>query len=71
PEELRAFLREKPRPGLTVLVKTRENAARLAAQAPFTGAYPVPAEGARYFLCRGKVCAKPVETIAELEKQLK
>lgn len=68
PEALAAFLREKPRPGLTVLVKTPANETRLAALAPFTSAYPIPAAGARYYLCRGKTCASPVETIEELEK---
>lgn len=68
PEALRAFLRERPMPGLTVLVKTPADADRLAALAPFTADYPIPAEGARYYLCRGTVCASPVETVEELEK---
>lgn len=67
PPELAAFLRGKPRPSLTVLVKTPADEARLAALAPFTAAYPIPAAGARYFLCRGKACASPVESIEELE----
>ena len=70
PEELAAFLREKPRPNLTVLVKTAENEARLAALAPFTAGYPIPEEGARYYLCRGKTCASPMEHIEDLEKLL-
>ncbi len=68
PEALPAFLRSKPWFGLTVLVKTPENQERLAAVAPFTAAYPIPAEGARYYLCRGKTCASPVATLRELEK---
>ena len=44
PEELRGFLREAPRLGLTVLVKTQENAGTLAALAPFTKDYPIPAQ---------------------------
>ena len=68
PGELTAFLRERPRPGLTVLAKTAADAPRLAALAPFTGEYPVPAKGARYYLCRGKACASPVETVEELRK---
>ena len=67
PPELTAFLREEPRPSLTVLMKTPADEARLAALAPFTAAYPIPAAGARYFLCRGKACASPVESIEELE----
>jgi len=68
--ELRAFLREAPRPGLTVLVKTPESAGALAALAPFTEHYPIPERGARYYLCRGGSCAQPVDSIAELEALL-
>jgi len=68
PDALLAFLREKPRPGLTVLVKTPADATRLAARAPFTAEYSIPAAGARYYLCRGRACASPVDTIEELEK---
>ncbi len=66
PEELRAFLRETPRPGLTVLGKTPENAASLVEPAPFTREYPVPTQGARYYLCRDGACAQPVASIPEL-----
>lgn len=67
PEELRVFLRKKPHPELTVLVKTPENAGALAAAAPFTRDYPIPEQGARYYLCRGGTCAQPVGRISELE----
>lgn len=67
PEELRAFLREKPHPGLTVLVKTGENAGALAAAAPFTKDCPAPEQGARYYLCRNGACAQPVGRISEPE----
>ena len=43
---------------------------RLAALAPFTAEYPIPTAGVRYYLCRGRTCASPVETIEELEKLL-
>lgn len=66
PEELRAFLREKPHPGLTVLVKTPENAGALAV-APFTKDYPVPEQGVRYYLCQNGACAQPVYRISELK----
>lgn len=67
PEELLAFLRERPRAGLTVLVKTPENTQALAAIAPFTKDYPIPERGARYYLCQGGVCAQPVDSTLELE----
>ena len=67
PEELRGFLREAPRLGLTILVKTQENAGTLAALAPFTKDYPIPAQGAQYYLCQGGACAQPVDSIPELK----
>lgn len=67
PEGLTDFLREHAY-GLTVLMKTPADETRLAALAPFTSEYPIPAAGVRYYLCRGKTCERPVETIAELEK---
>ena len=67
PEELRCFLREAPRLVLTVLVKTQENAGTLAALAPFTKDYPIPAQGAQYYLCQGGACAQPVDSIPELK----
>lgn len=70
PEELAAFLREKPRPGLTVLVKTAADATRLAELAPFTTEYPIPASGVCYYLCRGNACTSPVGTIEELKQRL-
>ncbi|MGM9521748.1 MAG: thioredoxin domain-containing protein [Oscillospiraceae bacterium] len=68
PEALVTFLREKPRPGLTILIKTPADDACLAALAPFTSEYPIPASGVRYYLCRERACASPVETIEKLEK---
>lgn len=59
-----------PRPGLTVLVKTPETTDALAAPAPFTAHYPIPEQGARYYLCRGGACAQPVGSIAALEPLL-
>ena len=67
PEELQAFLRGNPHPGLSVLVKTRSNADVLAALAPFMKDYPIPVQGARYYLCRDGACARPVDSISELE----
>lgn len=50
-----------------VLLKTPENADALAALVPFTKDYPIPAQGARYYLCQGGACAQPVDSISELE----
>lgn len=70
PEELRALLGERSRPGLTVLVKTPEWGADLTELAPFTAGYPVPETGARYYLCRGGACSQPVESVAALGESL-
>lgn len=67
PEELQTFLRETPRPRLTVLVRTPENASVLEATAPFTKDYPIPEQGARYYLCRNGACTQPVDRISQLE----
>lgn len=67
PKDLTDFLR-KHSCELTVLVKTPADEFQLAALAPFTSAYPIPAEGIRYYLCREKTCLHPVESIEELEK---
>lgn len=67
PVELPAFLRETFPPGLTVLVKTPESAELLASLAPFTKSYPIPEQGAQYYLCRGGACTQPVDSLAKLE----
>ncbi|MBE6990082.1 MAG: thioredoxin domain-containing protein [Ruminococcaceae bacterium] len=70
PTDLRDFLRRRPRPNLTALARTEENAARLAKLAPFTASYPIPSEGVRYYLCRSGSCSRPVASPGELEKLL-
>ena len=67
PEELRAFLRETPRPELTVLVKTPYSAGMLESLAPFVKDYPIPERGARYYLCQNGTCAQPVDTVTALK----
>lgn len=64
PEELKNFLREEPRPELTVLVKTLETAGELERLALFTADYPIPEQGVRYYLCQNGACAQPVDRIA-------
>ena len=66
PEELLAFLRETPRPELTVLVKTPDSAGMLESLAPFVKDYPIPERGARYYLCQSGTCAQPVDTVTAL-----
>lgn len=66
PEELFAFLRQSAQGSLAVLVKTPSNAQRLVALAPFTADYPVPENGARYYLCKGGSCQSGVDAIEKL-----
>ena len=70
PGELFAFLRREPRLNLTVLVKIPESKQKLAALAPFTVDYPIPASEARYYLCRGGACQSPADSIEALEGQM-
>ena len=59
PAELKAVL-SRWEPELTVLVKTPENAERLAALAPFT-AEMQPKEGkAAYYICKDGSCSVPL-----------
>jgi len=67
PAELITFLRQKPRPEMSVLVKTPENQEALSTLAPFTEAYPVLNHEVRYYLCRNGACTKPTASISELE----
>ena len=71
PKELINLLREEPHMGLTVLVKTPENEKTLSRLAPFTADYPIPAEGQMYYLCRGKACESPVDSIEKLKRLLR
>jgi uncharacterized protein YyaL (SSP411 family) len=69
PAELMDLLRREQRPGLCVLVKTPENQEALSALAPFTAEYPIPQQGARYYLCKNGTCTRPVDSISELNWQ--
>ena len=65
PRELVPFLR-RPRLNRTALLKTPKNAEALARVAPFTAAYPLPAAGAQYYLCRTGAGEAPVSSLSEL-----
>ena len=66
PQELREYLLRHPDPNRVVLLKTPGNASALAAVAPYTADYPIPDNGAKYFLCREHMCRQPVDSPAEL-----
>ena len=66
PEDLRRYLQENPAEDLQVILKTEQNAEALAACAPFTEAYPLPEQGALYYLCENGSCKAPVEDVQKL-----
>ncbi|WP_125142380.1 thioredoxin domain-containing protein [Clostridium transplantifaecale] len=57
-------------PGLSVVVKTEENERELKRLAPYTGDYPLPEDGARFYLCAGSKCMPPVSELSELLAEL-
>ena len=67
PPELLKLLRENSLPELSIIVKTPENQDQLSETAPFTKPYPIPENGALYYLCRGGTCAAPVDDIYKLD----
>lgn len=70
PAELFELIRQKRAANLTVILKTPENQGRLERVAPFTSEYPIPKDGALYYLCRGRTCIAPVRTLSELDESL-
>lgn len=70
PEELHNYLTQNPLPNLTVLIKNHENQAELEKTIPFTASYPIPENGAVYYLCQGGACSAPIYNISLLFDQL-
>ena len=66
PQELKRYLQANPGYGLSILLKTEENAETLAVCAPFTVDYPIPQQGAAYYLCEHGACKKPMFDFAAL-----
>ena len=66
PGELAAYLKAHPADGLYVLLKAKENAADLARLAPYTKDYPIPVQGAMYYLCENGSCKAPVTEFSQL-----
>lgn len=50
-----------------VLLKTRENAVILSECAAFTKDYPIPVEGAIYYLCENGACKAPASEFRQLK----
>lgn len=63
------YLAESVR-GLSVVVKKGENQEELGRLAPFTEDYPIPEDGALYYLCSGSKCMPPFSEMSQLLKKL-
>ena len=66
PSELQAYLGKPCAARLSILLKNGENGRQLAQCAPFTEAYPLPEQGAVYYLCQKGACRAPVTSVEQL-----
>ena len=66
PEEMVGYLKEHPADNLQILLKTEGSSDRLAQCAPFTADYPVPEQGAMYYLCEDGACKAPESDLSKL-----
>ena len=57
-------------PGLSVTVKTEDNAQALGELAPYTRDYPLPGKGAMFYLCSGSNCMPPVTELGAIVDKL-
>ena len=60
PDALCEYIKNSPSYGLEIILKTHENEQALAECASFTADYPIPQEGAVYYLCEKGSCKTPV-----------
>ena len=65
--ELLSHLKDHPADNLQILLKTEGNSDRLAQCAPFTEEYPVPKQGAMFYLCEEGACKAPVSDFSKLK----
>ena len=56
--------------GLTVVIKTEENAREMERLIPYTKDYPVPDTGELFYLCVGHECMQPVPQLEQLIEKL-
>lgn len=66
PDDLVNHLRTHPAEDLHILLKTADNADTLAQCAAFTKDYPIPLDGAVYYLCKNGACSAPVTDFSQL-----
>lgn len=65
--QLKTYIAQNLNLNLSVLCKTKENAAALAVIAPFTADYPVPEQDSTYYLCTNGACGMPCKKFEELD----
>ena len=58
-------------PDFSVLLKIPSNEEELAKAVPYTGDYPIPSSGSKYYACRNGSCMRPAENIKDLKDMLK
>ena len=63
PETLKEHLLKEPAFNRSVIVKTRNNQAELEKIIPYVKEYPIPEEGAMYYLCQNGRCRAPVRDL--------
>ncbi len=66
---LRDYRNRHPEQNIHILLKTPENAEKLAAAAPFTSEYPLPSTGTLYYICQNGICSAPVRSLEETENR--
>lgn len=57
-------------PDFSVLLKIPSNEEELAKAVPYTGDYPIPSSGSKYYVCRNGSCMRPAENIKNLKDML-
>ena len=55
---------------LSIVFKTPENEEVLAAAAPFTRSYPIPKQGALYYLCQSGACTAPETDWGQVRRRI-
>lgn len=67
PDALKEYLKEHPAEEIQILLLTADNRDLLSQCAPFTMDYPIPKDGAVYYLCENGACKAPVTEFSQLE----
>ncbi len=66
-QSVASFIKKQGLYDMGVIIKTQENAQMLAEIAPYTVEYPLPEQGARYYLCKDGTCLAPADRLDEIQ----